>query len=264
MSPCPRRSPARTPSRPTADAGLPPPRRGSARPGLPGPGRHRARRPAGRHAARHPGLGTAGVAVPSGAVGTNLALLHPESFGIRAFARTARRAARTTPVLSGDDSRSEAGRRAAAANTAAAATPDITRQALFTQAGLIATGTPGELLDTAADLVDNLLALLRHPRPGPCRHPGPSAQPALRHRGGAAGHGDRAGAGRRRHVPGPESRGACSMPGRAPNSWAATAFCGFPGRGRGTRPRRWRCSIGCGSRRTDGHEGVPARDRCTS
>ncbi|MGW0771184.1 bifunctional acetate--CoA ligase family protein/GNAT family N-acetyltransferase [Streptomyces sp. NPDC002676] len=142
-------------------------------------------------AARHPGPGTAGVAVQSGGVGialldglarlgigvstfvslgdkydvsgndmlqwwesdghTDLALLHLESFGNpRAFSRTARRVARMMPVLTVDAGRSEAGRRAAASHTAAAATPTMTRQALFIQAGITATRTIGELLDTAA------------------------------------------------------------------------------------------------------------------
>ncbi|NBM19811.1 bifunctional GNAT family N-acetyltransferase/acetate--CoA ligase family protein [Streptomyces sp. GC420] len=82
---------------------------------------------------------------------TDLALLHLESFGSpRAFSRTARRVARRMPVLTVDAGRSTAGRRAAASHTAAAATPTMTRQALFTQAGVIATRTIGELLDTAA------------------------------------------------------------------------------------------------------------------
>jgi acyl-CoA synthetase (NDP forming)/L-amino acid N-acyltransferase YncA len=142
-------------------------------------------------AARHPGPGTAGVAVQSGGVGialldglarlrigvssfvslgdkydvsgndmlqwwesdghTDMAMLHLESFGNpRAFSRTARRVARAMPVLTVDAGRSEAGRRAAASHTAAAATPTMTRQALFTQAGITATRTIGELLDTAA------------------------------------------------------------------------------------------------------------------
>ncbi|MFJ4467441.1 GNAT family N-acetyltransferase [Streptomyces sp. NPDC089424] len=82
---------------------------------------------------------------------TDLALLHLESFGNpRAFSRTARRVARRMPVLTVDAGRSAAGRRAAASHTAAAATPTMTRQALFSQAGVIATRTVGELLDTAA------------------------------------------------------------------------------------------------------------------
>ncbi|MET7380605.1 GNAT family N-acetyltransferase [Streptomyces sp. NPDC005526] len=142
-------------------------------------------------AARHPGPGTAGVAVQSGGVGiallaglarlgigvstfvslgdkydvsgndmlqwweadghTDLAVLHLESFGNpRAFSRTARRVARTMPVLTVDAGRSEAGRRAAASHTAAAATRTMTRRALFTQAGVTATRSIGELLDAAA------------------------------------------------------------------------------------------------------------------
>ncbi|PJE95120.1 GNAT family N-acetyltransferase [Streptomyces carminius] len=82
---------------------------------------------------------------------TDLALLHLESFGNpRAFSRTARRVARHMPVLTVDAGRSAAGRRAAASHTAAAATPTMTRRALFTQAGVIATRSIGELLDAAA------------------------------------------------------------------------------------------------------------------
>ncbi|WP_328545742.1 GNAT family N-acetyltransferase [Streptomyces platensis] len=82
---------------------------------------------------------------------TDLALLHLESFGNpRAFSRTARRVARGMPLLTVDAGRSAAGRRAAASHTAAAATPTMTRGALFTQAGITATRTLGELLDTAA------------------------------------------------------------------------------------------------------------------
>ncbi|MEW1653993.1 GNAT family N-acetyltransferase [Streptomyces sp. NPDC093707] len=82
---------------------------------------------------------------------TELALMHLESFGNpRAFSRTARRVARRMPVLTVDAGRSTAGRRAAAAHTAAAAPPTMTRRALFRQAGITATDTLGELLDTAA------------------------------------------------------------------------------------------------------------------
>ncbi|WP_077797020.1 bifunctional GNAT family N-acetyltransferase/acetate--CoA ligase family protein [Streptomyces sp. JHA26] len=82
---------------------------------------------------------------------TDLALLHLESFGNpRAFSRTARRVARAMPVLTVDAGRSEAGQRAAAAHTAAAATRTMTRTALFTQAGITATRTIGGLLDAAA------------------------------------------------------------------------------------------------------------------
>lgn len=83
---------------------------------------------------------------------TGLALLHLESFGNpRAFSRTARRVTRRIPVLTVDAGRTEAGRRAAASHTAAAAAPPtLTRRALFTQAGITATGSVGELLQTAA------------------------------------------------------------------------------------------------------------------
>ncbi|UJB46080.1 bifunctional acetate--CoA ligase family protein/GNAT family N-acetyltransferase [Streptomyces sp. A1-5] len=82
---------------------------------------------------------------------TDLALLHLESFGNpRAFSRTARRVTRRMPVLTVDAGRSTAGRRAAASHTAASATPTMTRRALFRQAGITATETLGELLETAA------------------------------------------------------------------------------------------------------------------
>lgn len=82
---------------------------------------------------------------------TDLAVLHLESFGDpRAFSRTARRVTRRMPVLTVDAGRTEAGRRAATAHTAAAATRTMTRQALFTQAGVTATHSIGELLETAA------------------------------------------------------------------------------------------------------------------
>ncbi|MFI9722678.1 GNAT family N-acetyltransferase [Streptomyces sp. NPDC052396] len=82
---------------------------------------------------------------------TDLAVLHLESFGNpRAFSRTARRVGHRMPVLTVDAGRSEAGRRAAASHTAAAATPTMTRQALFTQAGIIATRSIGELLEAIA------------------------------------------------------------------------------------------------------------------
>jgi acyl-CoA synthetase (NDP forming)/GNAT superfamily N-acetyltransferase len=82
---------------------------------------------------------------------TELALLHLESFGNpRSFSRTARRIARRMPVLTVDAGRSGPGRRAAASHTAAAATTTMTRQALFEQAGVVATRSIGDLLGTAA------------------------------------------------------------------------------------------------------------------
>ncbi|MEV4611609.1 GNAT family N-acetyltransferase [Kitasatospora sp. NPDC049258] len=82
---------------------------------------------------------------------TDLALLHLESFGSpRAFARTARRVTRKLPVLTVDAGRSAAGRRGAASHTAAAATPTVTREALFRQAGITAARSIAELVETAA------------------------------------------------------------------------------------------------------------------
>ena len=82
---------------------------------------------------------------------TKLAVLYLESFGNpRKFGRTARHAGATMPVLTVDAGRSAAGQRAAASHTAAAATPVVTREALFRQAGIIATRDIGELLDAAA------------------------------------------------------------------------------------------------------------------
>ena len=81
---------------------------------------------------------------------TRLALLYVESIGNpRKFARTARRAGRALPVLTVSVGRSSTGRRMAGTR-AAAATPLLTRQALFAQAGVIATANLGEMLDTAA------------------------------------------------------------------------------------------------------------------
>jgi acyl-CoA synthetase (NDP forming)/GNAT superfamily N-acetyltransferase len=82
---------------------------------------------------------------------TSLAILYLESFGHpRKFGRTARRVSRRMPVLTVHAGRSAPGQRAAASHTAAAAAPLITRQALFEQAGVIATTSLGEMLDAAA------------------------------------------------------------------------------------------------------------------
>jgi len=81
---------------------------------------------------------------------TKLALLYLESIANPPkFARTARRVGRSVPVLTVIVGRSMTGRRLAGAR-ATAATPLLTRQALFEQAGVIATANLGELLDTAA------------------------------------------------------------------------------------------------------------------
>jgi acyl-CoA synthetase (NDP forming) len=82
---------------------------------------------------------------------TKLALFYLESFGNpRKFARTARAVGRATPVLIVNAGRSAPGLRQAAIRAAAAATPQLTRQALFQQAGMIATANLGELLDATA------------------------------------------------------------------------------------------------------------------
>lgn len=82
---------------------------------------------------------------------TRLGIVHVESFGNpRKFGRTARRVGRRMPVLTVAAGRSAAGSRAAASHTAAAATPDVTRRALFRQAGIVVAGGLGELVDAAA------------------------------------------------------------------------------------------------------------------
>jgi acyl-CoA synthetase (NDP forming) len=82
---------------------------------------------------------------------TKLAVLYLDSFGNpRKFARTARAVGRTMPILTVNAGRSAASRRPAAVRAAAAAVPQLTRQALFEQAGVIATANFGELVDAAA------------------------------------------------------------------------------------------------------------------
>ena len=82
---------------------------------------------------------------------TELVLLHLESFGNpRKFARYARRVARSKPVLAVAAGRSAAGSRAAASHTAAAVTPGVTREALYRQAGVVATRSVAELIEAAA------------------------------------------------------------------------------------------------------------------
>jgi len=81
---------------------------------------------------------------------TQLAVLYVESFGNpRKFARTARRVAQQMPVLTVIGARSPAGHRAAS-HTAAAPTPLASQEAMFDQAGVIATRSLGELVDAAA------------------------------------------------------------------------------------------------------------------
>ncbi len=84
---------------------------------------------------------------------TGLAVLYVESFGSpRKFGRTARRVGNRMPVLTVIGGRSAAGQRAAASHTAAAATPLVTQEALFGQAGVIAVTGLGELVETIAML----------------------------------------------------------------------------------------------------------------
>jgi acyl-CoA synthetase (NDP forming) len=84
---------------------------------------------------------------------TKLAVLYLESFGNpRRFARTARRVGRVMPVLTVLADRSPGGQRAARSHAAAAAAPVVTRQALFSQAGVIVTASLGELVGVAAFL----------------------------------------------------------------------------------------------------------------
>ena len=82
---------------------------------------------------------------------TRVAVLYIESFGNpRKFGRTARRVSLKMPVLTVHAGRSEAGQRAAASHTAAVASPLVTREALFDQAGIIATPSFGELMGATA------------------------------------------------------------------------------------------------------------------
>ena len=82
---------------------------------------------------------------------TQIAVLYVESFGSpRKFAGTARRVGQRMPVLTVVGGRSPAGQRAAASHHAQKATPLVTQEALFAQAGVITTTSLGELIDTAA------------------------------------------------------------------------------------------------------------------
>ncbi|HEY3478304.1 MAG TPA: GNAT family N-acetyltransferase [Streptomyces sp.] len=89
---------------------------------------------------------------------TELAVLYLESFGNpRKFSRLARQLARTRPVLAVRSGSGGTAQRAAASHTAAAATPAVTRDALFEQAGVIAVDTVAELVDVIAGLSWQLL-----------------------------------------------------------------------------------------------------------
>ena len=84
---------------------------------------------------------------------TRLAVLHLESFGNpRKFSRFARRLAERDPVLTVRSGSSAAGQRAAASHTASTATPRVTRDALFRQAGVLAVDRLDELTELVATL----------------------------------------------------------------------------------------------------------------
>jgi acyl-CoA synthetase (NDP forming)/GNAT superfamily N-acetyltransferase len=84
---------------------------------------------------------------------TKAAVLYIESFGNpRKFGRTARRVGLKMPVLTVHAGRTEAGQQAAASHTAAIASPLVSREALFQQAGIIATPSFGELMGATAML----------------------------------------------------------------------------------------------------------------
>ncbi len=82
---------------------------------------------------------------------TEIVMLYLESFGNpRAFARIARRVARRKPILAMKSGTTRAGMKAASSHTAALAGSEAAVGALFRQAGVIRTGTLGELVDVAA------------------------------------------------------------------------------------------------------------------
>jgi len=82
---------------------------------------------------------------------TRIALLYMESFGNpRKFARTARRVGYRMPVLTVRPVRSPAGQQPAAFRAGAATQLPTSQDALFEQAGIIATDSPGELVEAAA------------------------------------------------------------------------------------------------------------------
>lgn len=90
---------------------------------------------------------------------TSAVALYLESFGNpRKFGRLARALAARKPVLALRSGNSLAAQRAAASHTADAATPSVTRDALFRQAGIIG-------VDSTADLVGTLAALSWQPLP---------------------------------------------------------------------------------------------------
>jgi acyl-CoA synthetase (NDP forming)/GNAT superfamily N-acetyltransferase len=84
---------------------------------------------------------------------TEVAVLYLESFGNpHKFSRLARRLGQHKPVIVLRTATTEVAQRAAASHTAAAATPAVTRDALYRQAGVIAVDTLTELFATTAVL----------------------------------------------------------------------------------------------------------------
>jgi acyl-CoA synthetase (NDP forming) len=82
--------------------------------------------------------------------GVTAAALYLESFGNSAkFARIARRFSERKPLLAVVGGRSGGGQRAGASHTAAAATPAVRVEALFTQAGVIGCSDADDLAQTA-------------------------------------------------------------------------------------------------------------------
>ncbi|MES1248981.1 MAG: GNAT family N-acetyltransferase [Actinomycetota bacterium] len=82
---------------------------------------------------------------------TKLVMLYLESFGNpAAFARIARRVARSKPILAMKSGTTKAGRKAASSHTAALAGSDAAVDALFRQAGVIRSRTLDELVDVAS------------------------------------------------------------------------------------------------------------------
>ncbi len=87
----------------------------------------------------------------SGDSRTDVAVVYVESFGNpRKFARLARQLAAHKPVVAVRAAGSPAAQRAARSHTAATATPGVTRDALFRQAGVIPTDGLQETLDVVA------------------------------------------------------------------------------------------------------------------
>ena len=202
---------------------------------------------------------------------TKLALLYLESIGNPPkFARTARRVGRTIPVLTVDVGRSATGKRLAGARATKAATPLVTRQALFEQAGIIAVADLGELLDAAALLAvqpvpaGDRVGVVSNTRGGvvlaadACADAGLQiAGPDLGHPAGAAGAARRSRRGGRagRYHPARHARQLPPEPGAGRRRPGRRRGPGADGHDRGRRPGsgdRCRTAAGADRRRGDG------------